>query len=211
MATDGPHNLTSRFLPAAVLLACWVAALALAAFRVPVWAGGGGQSERLALHFVAVCQVVSCGLVLPMLRRPAAAGLLAAASAGLVLVPAGHLAGSGWGAVGWCWLVVGVWSAAFAVPVGGWASARQARAMLAAGLVLLGPVLVYVKQDYGTGVESGWWSALPTVGAASTAGGGEAWRCLVAGGFLLIGGIFSSSSTFFSRLRQVVHHRKGVV
>jgi len=188
----------SPFWPTLIWMLIQLALLVLGACRIPLSARWPMPAEKLALHEMAIGQIIAASLFLPILFRTFTSSVMVICSAPLFLLLAAAVAA--WGdtvTLVWCcvyvcfWLITcAIWSAALRSPA--------SKMYLVAGAVLLsagGAAMAYLRREFALPSQSFEWSSVAAAGPATGAvmlleagpRTGTVWAEL---GFFLVSGVF---------------------
>jgi hypothetical protein len=170
----------SAGLSVSVWLAAQVAALAIAAARVPLWARSPAAGEQLALAIMLATQIATASLLFPSLFQSKKLLVIAIATAW----PLGELASFLADASKAQWAAGEAYVTLWIVGLHLWARAiNQARIhtllmVCFSALSLGGPLLVYLHADFGESSPLPHWPTAqwfgPIMGAVALAGAGKA-------------------------------------
>jgi len=187
-------------------LAVQIAALIIAAFRIPLWAQAPSGQELLTLKLLAIAQIGASSLLFPMLMRTrqqwiisiaitwpfiALAGLLAAASGEAIFTAGTYVT---------AWLVV-LGLVHFAL---GYFRLRMIGVAAISFWSMGWPFLLFVRQEYGGSAHATLgFEASPIIAVSSdSVHSGPAWESLAVALFLA-GFIFIAQRFFFRRFENM--------
>ena len=205
------HRSPSPFWPTLLWLTIQFSLLLLGAWRIPLSARWPVPAEKLALHEMAIGQVLFAAMFLPILFRTFTSAVLTIVTAPLFLLLAAAVAaradteGFVWCTIYVCfWLLAcAIWSAAIRSPAG--------RMYLVASAVLLaagGLAMAYLRREFAFPSQTFEWSRVSGAGPATGAiviletgpKAGIAWAEL--GILLILGGLTWVGARFLAYRRS---------